>query len=398
MKILSNDYASSIPDSSAQIKGGPARFAADFSQFVIEQGHRWIGFIHDATRPEPGHTLALETASKLLLILHLPAAAGERVRELTGISDPEKQFALEIDLATKLMEQQRPDIVFLNGFSVFVWILSVAARRCHTPVVIQHAGIMAKEVDIYRDLFTLESAQLCDQLEQQAAEEAAMNVFLNEFSQDAFRDIHGPGAVARAGVIPLPHAGWPFATDYGPRAQTERIIGIIARWDRIKNHEAVAGFAEGVAAAGLPWQIKAITAIPNTPLHADFKKRYRELIEVLPNTDREGILKFCRSCDAMILPSHFDVSPTTVMEALAAGTPTVISPNVGWVTEYRRHGLSEWISDFKEPTAVVALLKKQFARPDWPELAPFAKHIETCHSKDTVYQSYLGLFARLSHN
>lgn len=57
--------------------------------------------------------------------------------------------------------------------------------------------------------------------------------------------------------------------------------------------------------------------------------------------------------DLMILPSHFDVSPHVVPEALFNGVPTLISPNVGWVSDYQRTGAKNWIIDFGNPEKVV---------------------------------------------
>lgn len=394
MRILSNDYRSSVPGSGVSIKGGPARFAADFSACALAQGHEWVGLVHT---PNSGtYTQLPGLPGKRFFSINAPAVTIEGLRELHDATTPETYLAKEIDMVADLFGRLEGDLLFLNGFSAYAWLLFAAARKNGLPIAIQHAGIFRKEVEEYQDLFTPQGRELCFAMEKDAALHAAANIFLNEFSKEAFERIVRTDAVRNPIIIPLPHAGWPFQNSFGPKDRVERVIGVVARWDRIKNHEAVLALAEAIGEQKLPWRITSVTTIPSTPMHAELKARYRGRIHVVPPMDHGALVDFYRAADVIILPSRFDVSPTVVMEAISAGVPTLISPNVGWVSEYARSGMEEWVADFSRPHEIIRRLAGHFARETWPEAAQFAGYVEKCHSPKDIYRSYLALFKQIS--
>lgn len=395
MRILSNDYTSSLPNSNFNVKGGPPRFSIDFSAYTLAHGHEWVGLLHDIKLKSLYESLG-RSGGKTFFSAQAPTATHEALRELHENVQPDVFFANEIAVLESVLRIVSPDIVFINGFSAFAWILSASARRLSLPVVIQHAGIWHKEIDLYADLFPLQARTMSYLMEREAAEHVTANIFLNTFSQKAFELIVGTKKVANASIIPLPHPGWSFTDSFHPKTGPDRILGVVARWDRIKNHEAILALAEAIKSQGLPWRIRSVTSIPDTPTKAEFKSRYRELIEVVAPMDRKLLSEFFRASDALILPSHFDVSPTVVMEAVTHGIPTLISPNVGWVSEYQECDMENWIGDFDDPGAIISQLRDNFALPDWPEVSQFANYVKKCHNPDIVYSSYLRLFTTLS--
>lgn len=395
MLIFSNDYRSSLPNTDFNVKGGPPRFSLDFSAYALAHGHTWVGLLHDTTAKGPYESLG-GGAGKTFFSVPVKAATYEALKGLRQNVSPYVFFADEIAIVEDILNVVSPDIVFINGFSAFAWILSVASSRLGIPVVIQHAGIWRKEVDLHAELFTPESRELCYVMEREAAEHVSANIFLNTFSQKAFEQIVGATRVANAHVIPLPHPGWPFADSFGPKANSSRTLGIVARWDRIKNHEAVLALAEEIRSQSLPWRIHSVTSIPNTPIKTEFKNRYREFVEVVAPMNRDSLGEFFRASDALILPSHFDVSPTVVMEAIASGVPTLISPNVGWVSEYEECGMHSWIGDFSRPDTIVNQLQSSFARSEWLETSRFADYVKKWHNPSMVFSAYLALFAKLA--
>lgn len=396
MRVISNDYSSNVPGSDTPGKGGPARFTADFSAFLLAQGHEWIGLLHDASL-SVGLTAELYAAPGAHYVaVSAPAATIEGLRGLKEEVSAEVFFKKDIEAVEALIAAHKPDLLFLNGFSAYAWILYAAARKSGLPVVIQHAGIFTKEVEMYNDLFSAQGRALCAWMERDAAEGAEANIFLNETSREYFIECVQPQPLSNPVIIPLPHAGWPFVLARTPRVHTEKVLGVVARWDRIKNQEAVLALAEEVHRRGLPWRIRAVTSMPDTPVHAEMKARYRELIEVLPHMDREALQAFYATLDTLLLPSHFDVSPTVVMEGAAAGVPTLISPGVGWTDTYRACGMEEWIVNFSDPAQVVARLEVLLARGTHPELDRFSKHIEECNNPQKVYTAYISLFASIA--
>src|SRR3989338_71757 len=265
MKIFSNDYFTSLPNSALHVKGGPARFTIEFSAFIVSHGHSWTGLLHGPGGAEPLEELLRVDTGRSFFKISSQSATQEALRKVSEGVAPEVFFAKDI--------------------------------------------------------------------EKEAAETASTNIFLNEYSREVFQNTVRPDVMRGSIIIPLPHSGWPFTGNFIPQKRDARILGVVARWDRIKNQGAILAVAEEVNRQRLPWRIRSVTEIPDTPVQADFKARYRELIDILPHMKREALREFYGSVDMMILPSHFDVSPTVVMEAVSVGIPTLISPNVGWVRE-----------------------------------------------------------------
>lgn len=396
MRVLTNDYHMNLPGSTQSVKGGPQRFSRDFSAFAVAHGIEWQGIVNRAATSEDAAGTTSEAPGKKFFFVESKDSSYEAFRAFDASVSLDALFASEREELARIVGESQPDLVFVNGHSIFTWLLARAAFDADIPVVLQYAGIWKKEIDQYAELFSPASREACDAMERELAERAAANVFLNQASLAAFIESHPGATVRNPRIIPLPHAGWEFTGSYAPSVRTERVIGVVARWDRIKNHDAVLALAEEIVRRGLSWRIVAVTDIPNTDVRADFKKRYRELVTVVPPMERDALKEFYRSLDALILPSHFETAGGVVMEALAEGKPTLIAPAVGWADDYHRHGMDEWVADFKNPSGAVDALEAQFTRASWPEVEAFARAVQSEHSPDRVFSAYLSLFNELA--
>ena len=118
------------------------------------------------------------------------------------------------------------------------------------------------------------------------------------------------------------------------------------------------------------------------------------MLDIVAPVNRDELVHWYDSLDAVVVPSHFETGPFIVMEAAARGVPTAISPHVGWVSEYKRRGMGEWILNFDRPYAAARRLHKLLKAGQTNSTTKFAKWIEIGHSPETVYQSYLRLFRR----
>lgn len=399
MRILSNDYASNVPAATVVGHGGPAQFAGAFSDFAAARGHAWIGIVLRAGEAADGETgFRVEAASgkKTYYAFTYPRPHLQAFMESRKAVDPRVRFAPQIEAVRALIREAAPDLLFLNGFSVFAWMLMEAARLEGLPVVTQHAGIAQVEFEVYKHLYSLAARRAVLRMEQEIVEVASKQVFLNAFSRAAYAERVAPVPKAQSVIIPLPYQKRFLAKAPARRGKAKAdapVIGCVARWDRIKNHDAFFRLAKEAGRRKLGWTFRAVTKIPETAVQKRFKDAYRKAIEIVPPMPPAELLGFYRSVDLLVLPSHFDVSPTVVMEASLQGKTTAISPTVGWVSEYRANGLGGAIIDFSDETAALdrirVLLKKEPS-------ARFRRMVRAEHAPARVFAAYLRLFRSIA--
>jgi glycosyltransferase involved in cell wall biosynthesis len=394
MRILSPEYASNLPGSTKHMKGGTERFARDFSTFLLEEGHSWIGVVQGPPEQVAAWEACGEEKGKKFFRIGSRAIASAAFESLTSIEEVAQAFEPEIHNFREILREVKPDVVFLNGFIPYSWFLLRAASEEGIPTAFQHAGILAKEMGCYPDLYSEGSLRMMNLLERNATETATANIFLNEHSKTACMELVRPSSMQGVSILPLPHAGWSYR-ESTPRVRETRSLGVVARWDRIKNHPAVLALAKEIQAQALPWTITAVTTIPATTKNLEFKEEYKSLIKVLAPMDHDDLRVFYRDQDVCLLPSLFETAGGVVAEALAEGTPTLISEGVGWVDEYQATGMDSWIADFSNPKQVVASLKEQFSRTTWPETAKLASDIQEHHDPQKVFTGYLSVFTKL---
>lgn len=389
MKILANDYPANLPGASVKGTGGPARFASQLSQALSKQHHLYTGIIiRNTSDHSPSLKRAFKNNKTSYYEMNFPKKDSHRITQAQKKTNPDIALNKEIKTFIEVLAKEKPDLVFINGFSLHVWPLLKAAYKLNIPIVQKHAGIWHKEIAIYEDFFSNEGKSIMRKMEKDIAQLATKQVFLNSFSQKVFQKDVARSPRSKQCIIPLPTA---FKTVKNPKKKkTKRLaIGVVARWDRIKNHKALLALAEELKKQQIDAKIHVITAIPETTKDELMKNRYREIIHVHTPTDNRGILNFFRSMDIALLPSHFDVSPTVILEAASQGIGTIISSNVGWVTLLKKTGNNQWIGDFKKPKQIV---KKIIELRNKNYNSSLIKSFKKDHNPVSVFKMYSSLF------
>lgn len=403
MRILSNGFPTNLPDSEKVSQGGPANFARLFvAHIVANTAHEWIGVMLEGVSSETTRLEKVFSAKQRSYYrLRTPRKLLRKVVQASSMRvDPVHEWDTPIRRLVKLIQEQKPDVVFLNGFGIFNWMLLKAAEKAGVPVVIQHAGIWTKELSIHKDLYTTAGRKLMEAMERESTAISSVEIFLNEWSKSYYEKNVVRGRNARATIVPLPFDFESFlqlSVAAGPSqfAFTKEVkhVGVIARWDEIKNHPAVLSMAKAAKKAGLPLQFHSIVEIPPHPKYAKEKEAYERYVDVIPPVDRAGISDFCRSVDMLLLPSLFDVSPTVVLEAIASKTPIFISPTIGYVSDFIRYGAKPWIVDHSNTPQTVARMIRLADEPMPPSLV---NHLLTNHDHRSVFATYLDIFKRVT--
>jgi|GEM_PF-1998598 len=406
MKIFSNEYQSNVSKLNQPAKGGPANFGRIFCDYLDRDSssHLWQGLLveFDAKISKCSLRQVPSTGSnKIFYRLLIPTQLAKSItRAKKANINPRVVLAEPISRLVKLLNNLSPDIVFLNGFSLGNWILLEAAHQAHQKIIIQHAGIWSAELDIYQDFFTTAGIKIMKQMEMDSATLITAEIFLNDYSRQYFSEAYPElkrSAKHQVKIIPLAvdFRLYQGQSDYSSLFNFQAVrfnIGVVARWDRIKNHQAIANLATQIKALNLAWSINSVTTIPATKKNIKLKKQYQKNIAVTNYLSKEGIGIFCSANDLIIIPSKFDVSPTILLEAIASGTPVAISKSVGFVDDYRRYGADDWIIDFDHNDKAIKQLKRIKGRAMPVKLT---KALMQKHQANKVFVQYLRLFKKI---
>ncbi|MEI6304851.1 MAG: glycosyltransferase [Candidatus Taylorbacteria bacterium] len=402
MKILSNGFPTNLPNSEVVSQGGPANFAKLFynsTSFCPQNS--WIGVMFKKSEmSSPRMKMVHAFFKRTYYQVYLPKDQLKSITQANAKTNPDKVLKSTIDRLADFMKEEKPDIVFLNGFGVYNWILLKAAQQAIIPVVVQHAGILTKELDIHKHFFSLAGKKIIEEMEKDSTRLTNAEIFLNDWSKKYYCKNVEKRKNEHSYIIPLPFDFLSFGQQQNPDFQSisskldskKYHIGVIARWDEIKNHSAILALAKEIKRLELPWQIYVVSNIPNSDPR---KMEYEKYISIIPQLNRVEISDFCRGMDLLIQPSVFDVSPTVVLEATSSNTPIAISDNVGYVGDFLSNGAKDWVIDWSNASEVVKKISK-IKDKKMPQA--LKRYLTYRHDHTRVIDAYIDLFAKLSQN
>lgn len=299
-----------------------------------------------------------------------------------------------------VFEEIKPDVVFLNGFGLSNWLMLETAHRLKIPVCIQHAGIWKKELNISQKHFSSSMRKIFSGLEKEIIKKASSLIFLNEFSRDVFMSIHNINIknknILKTSIIPLPIDIKNFKKMHIPNKKHYN-IGIVARWDGVKNHDAILRLAKYVRKNNLPISIQVVTKWGSSKI-TEYKTEYVKFIEIVDPMPPDKLRNFYKSQDIIMIPSRFDVSPTVLMEAIACGKPIIISKNVGWISDFHKFNLDKLVIDPRSSGEDIYNVIKELLKNKEVYIKKFEKLQEKINKKNNVkkvFEAYYKVFKNI---
>ena len=393
MKILSNDFNSNLPTKLWPTKGGTAQFAKLFSKLITERGHEWVGIVDSYVDVGVSANRVDYKKNKYWWVVNFPKEfVNNNFTLLKKYKKPSVTGKILIDKIIEIIKEERPDVVFLNGNSCFAWVILQAAYIAKVPIVALHAGIWSLEIDLYSDFFTPTGIKVLKEMELDFATLPNCNVFLNETSKEYFVKNIYKIAKEKIQIIPLPCESGEINKNRKTKINKNINVGLVARWDRIKNHHAFLAVAKELIKINKGYKFFAITNVPDTESFKEFKEEYRRNIKVFPSMDRKQLKKFYQKMDFMMLPSIFDVSPHVVPEAALEGAPTFISKNVGYAKIYTDNGLKNYIVDFSKPKMAASKIESMKGK-GFP--LKFVRILKNLHDPKLVMDKFEELFKKI---
>jgi len=404
IRILYNDSDINIKENNRHPQGGITRFAQLFRSYFNENDDvTLIPFLfspcNDKKDPIVHHRVSsndqyaqVSYDRSIISKLHKQKLSRfEFIKKLNPIIDRIQLFVSEI----------RPDVIFLNGFGISNWMLMYVGHKLSIPVIIQHAGVWKVEIKI-----TLKNSPAIVRrnfyhLERDTIKYCSHHIFLTEASREQFRKLHVSDIADKklskhSSIIPL-------SVDIRNTAKRKKAlkngnveIGMVARWDAIKNHTAMLKMASSKEKPK-NWHIQTVTRSPDQKF--DFVRRYTKKIDIVTPMSPDELISFYKKMDVTILPSHFETFGGVVIESLLAGTPAIISDQVGVVGLFEKFGLHDHIIKTNiSGKKLVETIDNIVSNPDKYEAtySRLRKYIRKNFNTEAVLSKYLKLFKKYS--
>lgn len=400
INILYNETHSNLHTNTLNPQGGPSRFSQSFRKYFLDKKEFELTpvlFSHEKDNKKPYvRRISINSEDFFELVYERTLINSLYKKDITK-SELINYLAPWIEQLNKIFDTTKPDIVFLNGYALTNWMIMYVAHSRKVSVVIQHAGIWRKEVQRVKEGFSPAIRKIFYDLERDTARWCKMHIFLNTYSKEVFMNAYQKSVQNKIPSIVIP---LPISIAATPKKKemikNEIFIGVVARWDSIKNHTAIFRLA---SSSFLPsnWNVNVVTHIPKP---SNFSTKYVKVINIHEPMSPELLTNFYASTNVTLLLSHFDVSPTVVAESFAAGTPVIISNKVGWQDEYKACGLENYIvnSEVAGKTLIKVIQKVLSEKSkNSDKYKKFSQYISKEHSPKKIFDEYSSLFISISN-
>lgn len=269
----------------------------------------------------------------------------DTVKAVTSIEEVRAVYMPIIDAYYAAIMEERPDVILINGTFYLPWCLLQAARRYgRARVVVHYHGVLTKEVEHWKEA---SAKHLFGEMEREFDAPEISYIFPSHHSlQVVEQEVYGH-PIAQATVLPNPV---PESFFKKPKRLSERVIGIVSRWTRVKNPEFLISLARHTRKTDSGFDIHAILDVKKTAPHY---RKVASLFKLSPPLENRLLPTFYQKLGALIMPSYFETYGNVAQEALASGVPVLVSPHTGFAETLRTIGLQNWITDFSTPAEVL---------------------------------------------
>ncbi|MFZ2038348.1 MAG: glycosyltransferase family 4 protein [Minisyncoccia bacterium] len=241
-----------------------------------------------------------------------------------------------------VLKKEKPDLVYINGTYYRPWCLLQAAKDLKIKYLVHFHGSAYLEscgLDIKK-------RQIIGDMEADFYEENAKFIFPSRLALEK-------------SLIFQKHPNLNYRIIFNALNEmhfinskkislNSRKIAFILRWEEIKNTDFVLRFAKYNSVQNNPYQLVVVTD-KNKEYILKTDIPYMEFLKPMPF---EEIVNFYKQVDLVINPSHFETFGYVPAEAIACGTPALISEQQGVAEVFRKIGIDRLIVDFSNESKV----------------------------------------------
>lgn len=267
----------------------------------------------------------------------------------TKVWNLKRKWRVLIDVTKKILEQESPDVVLINGTYSLPWILAQAASEMDIPIVLRYAGVMKKEVG---NLGYFVRRRLARH-EREVASLADAIIFPSNVCKEVVEREVLFRALPHATIVPNP-IGSVGKVVRNKAANSAYTIACIGRWTNVKNFQAFFALHKSLLLSG--WSHRAVLVTQPT------RTQIPKTIERLGPMAHGALQDFYATVDLVVVPSHFETFSNVAAEAIAHGCSVLTSNNVGFAEVLREAGLGRMVIGSFDDADVVSKAVQRIAQ------------------------------------
>ncbi len=318
--------------------GGIERNVNEFEKYLKNSGeHRLITFLMDSNK-SPG-----KIKNGRFTRYNLGALEGFSENDLLysgvdSIDGFKKRVSPLIAGIEKIIKEEKIDLSVSQGTYFLPWCGLQAALETRVPIIEKYAGVLFLEEN-YKSGATSEILGLFKSLESSFNHSDVFTIFPSELTRKTVRELYGEN---KGGSVVIPNG---IAEEFFRERNNGDInehIGYIARYDAIKNPEFMDRLALYLSKKGMDLGVHLVTENKNT------NRTYSDNVTIHNIMDTRKLREFYQAMGVILCPSYFETFGNVPAEAVASGTPALISNRMGVGEVFKKIGLDKFIIDFKK--------------------------------------------------
>jgi len=286
--------------------------------------------------------------SMLSFLLDYPANIIKVAREAKDLREIETVYEPLIEKYEETIKQESPDAILINGTYFLPWCLLKAALRRGLPIVLHYHGILSKETAHWNPC----ERELMLAMEKSFDRENIYYVFPSHLAKDTVeKEVFGHG-VKKFSLLPNPVPAHFFKKSPGKRIKKQ--LGMISRWSKVKNTD----FLENLAEFNDKSKEMSLNVVTDLPRQHKTRIKLGGLVKFRQPMPNDKLPFFYQKMGVVISPSHFETYGNVAQEAVACGTPALVSRHMGVAETFQNLGLGDWVIDFDSLSAVATKIKE----------------------------------------
>lgn len=300
----------------------------------------------------------------------------EVINSSRNLKDVKNCYKNLIGVCRDVIARENPDLVLVNGTYFFPWCLYEASKDFNIPVLLHYHGILTKETESWKKE---EERRLFYLMEKCFDNKDLFYIFPSNLAKETVEKEVFKHKIKNCSVLPNPVPAH-FFNNF--KRRNTKNVGFVTRWSKIKNPDFIAKFAAYNQKNGSNFKVNVITELRNEAS----RQKLEEIIKFRKAVRNEEIGKFYSNMNVVLSPSHFETYGNVAQEAIASGTPALVSKKMGVAETFKKLGLDDWVVDFSSVENVykkAVEISGQMVRPEVVET------LKNDFSSNSIYKSFL---------